>query len=127
MPGGQAASSRRSAEVAARARTSAMSIITPIPPETPWYHRILLQVPVFGWIARDVLFGDRDNVLYFAAIVATVWILAVARWGVLVLLIPFTLAIPAAVIGIFSALVWRDERRRRRQASSSGRKAQPSD
>jgi len=104
-----------------------MSIITPIPPETPWYQRILLQIPVIGWIARDVMFGDRDNVLYFAAIVATVWILSVAQWGVLVLLIPFTLAVPAAFIGLFNWLVWREERRRHQTPSHSTPKTQPAD
>lgn len=94
-----------------------MSLITPIPPETPFLKRMILKVPVLGWIARDVLYGSRDNLLYAAIIVATLWILSVVTWGVWALLVPFVLAVPAAIAGIFAILVWRHDRRTARAAA----------
>lgn len=94
-----------------------MSILTPIPPGTPLLQRLFLNIPVVGWIARDVLFGHRDNIVYFGVIVATIWIGAVVTWGVLALLVPFVLAIPAAFVGVFNAMVYQQERKQAREAA----------
>lgn len=75
-----------------------MSIITPIPPKLPLYQRLFFNIPVLGWMARDVIYGDRDNIVWAGVIVAAIWLLAVAQWGVLVLLGTFT-AVTFAVIG----------------------------
>lgn len=92
-----------------------MSMLTPIPPGTPLIQRLLLKIPVVGWIARDVMFGHRDNIFYFSIIVATIWISCVARWGVAALIVPFALAIPAALVAAFNVLVLSHDRKRRRR------------
>ncbi len=58
-----------------------MSLLTPIPPSVPRPSRLVLMIPVIGWIARDVLFGDKDNIWYALVIVLTAFILALATWG----------------------------------------------
>ena len=95
-----------------------MSIIKPLPPETPRLLRIILQIPVLGWMARDVLYGDKDNSLAFALIVVFVWLASVAQWGLAALLIPFTLVIPAAFYGGFVLMVARYEKKAAKAAKS---------
>lgn len=51
------------------------------PGRLPWFYRI----PVFGWIARDVIHGSRDNILYLLVILATLLVLAVKTWGLVAL------------------------------------------
>ncbi|NCO85075.1 MAG: hypothetical protein GW886_00405 [Rhodobacterales bacterium] len=58
-----------------------MSIVTPIPPSVPLPARLALKIPVIGWIARDVLFGDKDNIWYALVILLTAFIYALATWG----------------------------------------------
>ena len=93
-----------------------MTLLTPIPPKTPLPQRIFYNIPVIGWIARDVMFGDSDNVIWAAIAVSALWLFSVAIWGVALLLVPFVLAIPAAGYGVFAFLVWRQERAAARDA-----------
>jgi hypothetical protein len=58
-----------------------MSILTPIPPTTPLPARVFLAIPLIGWIARDVFFGDKDNIWYAMVIVLTALFLSVSTWG----------------------------------------------
>ncbi|RVT87210.1 hypothetical protein DXV76_03780 [Rhodobacteraceae bacterium CCMM004] len=78
-----------------------MAFLTPIPPATPWPTRLLLHVPLIGWMARDVAFGDRAN-LYFALVaLISVWIMAVMTWGVLALYLPLVAFVPAMFVILF--------------------------
>lgn len=58
-----------------------MSILTPIPPALPRVQRAFFSVPVIGWLARDVLYGDHDNVYYLLVILITLLFGAVSLWG----------------------------------------------
>lgn len=78
-----------------------MSIITPIPPQLPLYQRLFFNIPVLGWMARDVIYGDRDNVVWAGVIFAAIWLWAVAQWGVLLLLATFTIATGLLILAGF--------------------------
>ena len=58
-----------------------MSILTPIPPAMPFYKRAFFAIPVVGWLARDVLYGDHDNIYYLLVIIATLLIVSFSIWG----------------------------------------------
>src|SRR5690606_18137077 len=47
----------------------------------PWYY----SIPLFGWIARDLVHGTPDNLLYFLVIFVTLLVLAVKAWGLVAL------------------------------------------
>ncbi len=47
----------------------------------PWYFRI----PLFGWVARDLVHGGRENILYFLVILVTLLVMAVKTWGLVAL------------------------------------------
>ena len=63
----------------------------------PWYY----SIPLFGWIARDLVHGTPDNLLYFLVIVVTLLVLAVKAWG----LVALTMVALAAVPVCFALLI----------------------
>lgn len=75
-----------------------MSILTPIPRHTPWYARILLSIPLIGWMARDVLFGDKDNIWYALVAVLSVWVIAIVQIGILALYLPMVMLTPVCFV-----------------------------
>ncbi|MBK1634704.1 hypothetical protein [Rhodovulum adriaticum] len=60
--------------------------------------RILMAVPVFGWILRDLMFGDKDNIWYLIGGGLCLWALAVIKWGVLGLYLPAVAAVPVVMV-----------------------------
>jgi len=78
-----------------------MSIITPIPPQLPLYQRLFFNIPVLGWMARDVIYGDRDNIVWAGVILASLWLWGVAQWGVFLLLATFTAATGLLIVAGF--------------------------
>jgi len=71
-----------------------MSILTPVPPHTPFAARLFYAIPLIGWIARDVVFGDKDNIWYALAILVTIWIFAIMTWGYAAIIIPYLAMVP---------------------------------
>jgi len=56
--------------------------------------RILLSLPVIGWVARDLLYGSSDNIYYLLVVLASLLILAVATWGLPALTMTALAAVP---------------------------------
>ncbi len=71
-----------------------MSILTPVPPHQSFAKRAFFAVPVIGWLARDVMYGDADNIWYLMVIIATALILAVAAWGLPALVVSALAVVP---------------------------------
>ena len=61
-------------------------------------HRGLYAVPVVGRIAREVIEGDSDNKWYLAVSLITLWVLAIAAWGLPAITLPFLLAVPVCIV-----------------------------
>lgn len=66
----------------------------PDTPRLPWYY----SIPLFGWIARDLVHGSRDNLLYFLVILLTALVLAVKTWGLVALTLVALAAVPVCFI-----------------------------
>lgn len=60
----------------------------------PWFYRI----PLLGRIAREVIEGDSDNIYYLAVTIATIWILAIAQWGLPALTLPMLALAPVCLL-----------------------------
>jgi 4-hydroxybenzoate polyprenyltransferase len=81
-----------------------MSMITASPTRPAWPARLFFAIPIIGTIAREVLFGDKDNIWYALVIVLTALILSIAQWGLAALVVfylPFV-AIMFALLIVFS-------------------------
>lgn len=59
-------------------------------PARAWFY----SVPVAGWIARDIVHGDADNIWYFLVICLTALVLAVKTWGLVALGLTALAAVP---------------------------------
>ena len=81
-----------------------MSMSAPLPASLPRAARAFLALPVIGRIAREVAFGDKDNIWYLLVILLTGLVLSIAQWGLAALVIfylPFV-AIAFGFIIVFS-------------------------
>jgi hypothetical protein len=72
------------------------------PAPRPWLIRFILSLPIVGTIARDVAYGDADNIWYALVIVLTGLILAIGQWG-LAALVLFCLPLVALAFGLIVA------------------------
>jgi hypothetical protein len=74
------------------------------PASLSWPARVLFAVPVIGRIAREVIFGDKDNIWYLLVILLTGLILSIAQWGLAALVVfylPFV-AVAFALMVVFA-------------------------
>lgn len=82
-----------------------MSAITTTSPAPSRMLRLLLAIPVFGWIARDLIYGDQDNIWYLLVAFLSLWAAAVMTWGVPAVYLPALALVP--VIWIVLLLITR--------------------
>lgn len=66
--------------------------------ERPRSKNILLSIPVIGWILRDLMYGDKDNIWYLIGGGLCLWALSVIKWGVLGLYLPAVAAVPVIMV-----------------------------
>ncbi len=60
--------------------------------------RSFYRIPVLGWIARDLIEGDADNLWYLLVALVSLWIIAVMIWGLPALYLPAVLLAPLAIV-----------------------------
>lgn len=75
-----------------------MSILTPLPRHLPLHLRIAYSIPLLGWIARDIAFGSKDNILYALVMVFSLWIIAIGTYGLVALYLPMVFMVPAMFV-----------------------------
>ena len=68
-------------------------------PILPRWQRLFFRIPVIGWIARDVMFGDKNN--FWAALIAfiSLWMCSALTFGLPGLYLP-ALALVPVVFGL---------------------------
>lgn len=54
----------------------------------PLWERLIYAIPIFGWMLKDVVHGDPDNIYYFMATLVMMWILAGMIFGYPGIIIP---------------------------------------
>ena len=71
---------------------------TELPARHPFWMRLFLAVPVIGWVARDLLFGDKNNI-YFALIAfVSAWMCSALVFGLPRLYLPAVALVPVMFI-----------------------------
>lgn len=79
-----------------------MNMIVDTPPSVPLFQRILYKLPVFGWIIRDVVEGDENNIYFAIVAFISLWGISVLTFGLPGLYIPALCLVPI----MFVILVW---------------------
>lgn len=72
--------------------------ITHHSPRPPFWQRLFLSVPVIGWIARDLLYGDKDSIWYALVAFFSAWGCAILMFGVPGLYLPALALVPVMFI-----------------------------
>lgn len=75
-----------------------MTDITPTQSRPGLLLRSILSIPVIGWIAKDLLYGDKDNIWYLLVAVLSLWAAAVMTWGVVALYLPAVAFVPVMFV-----------------------------
>lgn len=65
-----------------------------IPAPKPVWLRLFLAIPVIGWVARDLLFGDKDNIYYALVAFVSAWMSAALVFGLPGLYLPALALVP---------------------------------
>jgi hypothetical protein len=60
--------------------------------------RVLYAVPILGWMLKDVVHGDRDNIWYFLAAILSIWIMAIMTFGFPAVVLPMVVLVPAVFL-----------------------------
>lgn len=70
-----------------------MSIATSLP-NMPIWQRLFYAIPVIGWIARDVVFGDKNNIWFALITFFSAWMCSALIFGLPGLYIPALAMVP---------------------------------
>ncbi|MEM1352950.1 MAG: hypothetical protein AAGF27_11435 [Pseudomonadota bacterium] len=73
-----------------------------IPPRLPFWQRLFFAVPVIGWVARDVLYGDKANAWFAVVLFFSLWSISALLFGLPGVYVPAVLMVPF----IFALLIW---------------------
>lgn len=64
----------------------------------PLAQRILFSIPILGWMLKDVMYGDSDNIYYFLLAIVSLWGIAILQFGLLGLMIPALALVPVVFL-----------------------------
>lgn len=60
--------------------------------------RIIFAIPVIGWMLKDVVYGDDDNIWYFIATIVSCWLIATLMFGLPGLVLPAIVKAPLMIV-----------------------------
>ncbi|QBF32363.1 hypothetical protein [Thalassococcus sp. S3] len=75
------------------------------PHRRPLTHRLFFAIPVIGWMARDLIYGDKDNIWYALVAFISLWASSALVFGLPGLYIPAVMLVP--VIWVVLLLITR--------------------
>jgi hypothetical protein len=64
------------------------------PARLPLWQRLFFSVPVIGWVARDLLFGDKNNVWFALIGFVSLWLSSALVFGLPGLYLPALAMVP---------------------------------
>ncbi|MEM9636287.1 MAG: hypothetical protein AAGA94_01465 [Pseudomonadota bacterium] len=67
-------------------------------PRLPFWQRLFFKVPVLGWVARDLLFGDKNNVWFALIGFFSLWMSSALTFGLPGLYLPALAMVPVIFI-----------------------------
>lgn len=73
-----------------------------IPARLPFWQRLFFAIPVLGWVARDLVFGDKNTIWYALIGFVSLWLSSGLIFGVPGLYIPALAMVPV----IFATLIF---------------------
>lgn len=72
------------------------------PRRLPLGERLVYAIPVLGWMLKDVVHGDPDNVYYFAFAILCLWAISGLLFGLPGLVLPALGFAPLIALTLFA-------------------------
>ncbi|MCV3270351.1 hypothetical protein [Roseobacter sinensis] len=60
----------------------------------PLWQRLFFKIPVLGWVAKDLLFGDKNNVWFALIGFVSLWMTSALTFGLPGLYLPALAMVP---------------------------------
>ena len=76
-----------------------------LPRRLPLWQRLFFALPVIGWVARDLLFGDKDNIWYALVMFFSLWGIAILTFGLPGLYLPALALVPVMFV-VLVLITW---------------------
>lgn len=67
----------------------------------PLWQRMFYAIPVIGWIAKDLMFGDKNNVWFALIGFVSLWLSSALVFGLPGLYIPALMLVPVVFVVLF--------------------------
>lgn len=67
-------------------------------PDAPLWQRLFFKIPVLGWVARDLLFGDKNNVWFALIGFFSLWMSSALTFGLPGLYLPALAMVPVVFV-----------------------------
>ncbi|WP_187431171.1 hypothetical protein ROLI_008710 [Roseobacter fucihabitans] len=68
------------------------------PPNLPIWQRLFFKIPVLGWVARDLLLGDKNNVWFALIGFVSLWMSSALVFGLPGLYLPALALVPVMFV-----------------------------
>lgn len=68
------------------------------PATAPLWQRIFFAIPVIGWVAKDLLFGDKNNVWFALIGFVSLWMSSALVFGLPGLYLPALALVPVMFV-----------------------------
>ncbi|GFE48721.1 hypothetical protein So717_04740 [Roseobacter cerasinus] len=68
------------------------------PSALPLWQRLFFKIPVLGWVAKDLLFGDKNNVWFALIGFVSLWLSSALTFGLPGLYLPALALVPVVFV-----------------------------
>jgi hypothetical protein len=75
------------------------------PADLPIWQRLFFAIPVVGWVAKDLLFGDKNNVWFALIGFVSLWLSSALVFGLPGLYLPALALVPVMFI-VLLLITW---------------------
>lgn len=81
-----------------------MTLATPTP-QLPLLQRLFFAIPVIGWVAKDLMFGDKNNIWFAIIGFFSLWMSAALTFGLPGLYLPALALVPIMFV-VLICITW---------------------
>lgn len=71
----------------------------------PFWQRFFFAIPIIGWVARDLAFGDKNNVWFAIIGFFSLWMCSALTFGLPGLYIPALILVPVMFV-VLLCITW---------------------
>ncbi|MGA9251433.1 MAG: hypothetical protein WBV78_12815 [Roseobacter sp.] len=75
------------------------------PTRLPFWQRFFFAIPVIGWIAKDLAFGDKNNIWFAIIAFVSLWLSSALVFGLPGLYLPALAMVPVVFV-ILLFITW---------------------